>query len=117
MLVSPINPNQYRVVGSNEIEGLVDLSNKTCTCRKFDLNQFPCVHAIARCMRRHIPFHVMTSRYNYAETLRAAYAESIYPVGDPVQCDVSNEVKMRSVFPPEMRRRFAGRSRKNRIMT
>ena len=85
MLVSPINPNQYRVVGSNEMEGLVDLSNKTCTCRKFDLNQFPCIQAIVACMRRHILFHVMTSHYYYAETLRAAYAESIYPVGDPVQ--------------------------------
>ena len=85
MLVSPINPNQYRVVGSNEMEGLVDLSNKTCTCRKFDLNQFPCVHAIAANMRRHIPFHIMTSRYYYAETLRVAYAESIFPVGDRVQ--------------------------------
>ena len=59
----------------------------------------------------------MTSRYYYAETLRAAYAESIYPVGDPVQCDVSNEVKMRSVLPPEMRRRSASRPKKNRILS
>ena len=83
MLVSPINYNQYRVVGNNEMEGLVDLSSKTHTCRKFDMNQFPCVHTIAACMRRHIPFHIMTSRYYYTETLRAAYAESIYHVGDP----------------------------------
>ena len=50
MLVSPINPNQYRVVGSNEMEGLVDLSSKTYTSRKFDTDQFPCVHTIAACM-------------------------------------------------------------------
>ena len=66
------------------MEGLVDLSSKTYTSRKFDTDQFPCVHTIAACMRRHIPFHVMTSHYYYAETLRATYAESIYPVGDPV---------------------------------
>ena len=59
----------------------------------------------------------MTSHYYYAETLRAAYAKSIYPVGDPVQWDVPNEVKMRSVLPPEMRRRSAGRPRKNRILS
>ena len=115
MLISPMNPNQYRVVGSNELEGLVDLSNKTRTCKKSDLDWFPCVHAIAPCMRRHTPFHIMTSRYYCAKTLRATYVESIYLVC-PVQWDVSNELKMRLVLPPEMRRCSAGRPRKNRIL-
>ena len=117
MLVRPINPNQYRVVGSNQLEGMVDLANRTCTCKKFDLHQFPCVHAMAACMQRHIPFHAMTSPYYYAQTLCAAYAESIYPVGDIVQWDICPEVKNRIVLPPVLRRRSAGRPRKNRILS
>ena len=117
MLVRPINPNQYRVVGSNQLEGMVDLANRTCTCKKFDLHQFPCVHAMAACMQRHIPFHAMTSPYYYARTLCAAYAESIYPVGDIVQWDICLEVKNRIVLPPVLRRRSAGRPRKNRILS
>ena len=43
----------------------------------------------------------------------AAYAESIYPVGDIVEWDVGPEVKNRIVLPPILRRRSTGRLRKN----
>ena len=82
MLVRPINPNQYRV-GSNQLEDMVDLANRTCTCKKFNLHHFPCVHVMATYMQRHVPFHIMTSCY-YSEKLCAVYVESIYPVGDIV---------------------------------
>ena len=59
----------------------------------------------------------MASRYYYVETLCVAYAKSVYPVGDPVQWNVPNEVKMMSVLLPEMRRRSASRPRKNKIMS
>ena len=54
--VQPINPDEYRVVGG-ELEGTVNLSTKFCTCRKFDMDQYPCVHGMAACLYRHIEFH------------------------------------------------------------
>ena len=114
MMVQPINPNEYRVTGAPS-EGMVNFTTKSCTCRKFDLDQYPCIHAMAACRYRHLPYHVMCSSYYYAETLRVAYADSIYPVGDIDQWEVPQEVQTRVVRPPDMRRRSAGRPRKKRI--
>ena len=79
--VTAINPYQFRVVGDH-LEGVVNLTAKTCMCRKFNMDHYPCVHAMACCLYRHIQFHNMCSHYYHADTLCAAYEESIYPVGD-----------------------------------
>ena len=35
--VQPINPDEYRVAGG-ELEGMINLSTKSCTCKKFDMD-------------------------------------------------------------------------------
>ena len=114
--VQPINPDEYRVVGG-ELEGTVNLSTKSCTCRKFDMDQYPCVHGMAACLYRHIKFHHMCKHYYYASTLCTAYAESIYLVGDVMQWEVPNDVQMMVVLPSDNRRRAVGRPRKKRILS
>ncbi len=115
MFVQPINPNEYRVIG-NPMEGLVNLNTKSCTCRKFDLDQYPCVHAMAVCLNRRIDFHTMCSHYYHTSTHYIAYADSIYPVGPTTQWEVPQEVESIIVRPPDIRRRSVGRPRKNRIL-
>ena len=114
--VQPINPDEYRVVGG-ELEGTVNLRTKTCTCRKFDMDQYPCVHGMTAYLYRHIEFHHMCSHYYYASTLCTAYSDSVYPVGDVMQWEVPNDVQMMVVLPPDNRRRPVGRPRKNRILS
>ena len=65
-----------------ELEGTVNLSTKSCTCKKFDMDQYSCVHGMVACLYRHIEFHHMCSHYYHANTLCAAYADSKYLVGD-----------------------------------
>ena len=43
---SQLNPVTYHVKGG-ELEGVVDIFNKTCTCKEFDIDKLPCVHAVA----------------------------------------------------------------------
>ena len=114
--VQPINPDEYRVVGG-ELEGTVNLRTKTCTCRKFDMDQYSCVHGMSACLYRHIEFHHMCSHYYYANTLCTAYSDSVYLVGDVMQWEVPNDVQMMVVLPPDNRRRAVGRPRKNRILS
>ena len=87
MVVQPIDSNEFRVT-SAPLEGMVDFTTKSCTCRKLDLDKYPCIHYMAACRYRHLPYHVNCSPYYYAETLRATYADSIYPVGDIEQWKV-----------------------------
>ncbi|XP_048605098.1 uncharacterized protein LOC106436306 [Brassica napus] len=42
----------YNVLGEDDHGYLVDLSNKTCYCRCFDIDRYPCVHALAAIMAR-----------------------------------------------------------------
>ncbi|CAL9030197.1 unnamed protein product, partial [Prunus brigantina] len=46
MNVVKINEVEYNVL-DGDLNGLVHLQNRSCTCRKFDLEQLPCKHAIA----------------------------------------------------------------------
>ena len=116
LIVQLINPSEFRVTGA-PAEGTVNLTTRSCTCRKFDLDQYPCIHAMAASRYRHLPYHVMCSPYYHSDVLHAVYANSIYPVGDVQQWDVSHEIQMRVVRPPFMRCRSADRPRKNRILS
>ncbi|XP_013608134.1 PREDICTED: uncharacterized protein LOC106314873 [Brassica oleracea var. oleracea] len=42
----------YNVLGEDGHGYLVDLSNRTCYCRYFDIDRYPCVHALAAIMAR-----------------------------------------------------------------
>lgn len=45
-----------------DMNGLVHLQNHICTCRKFDLEQLPCKHAIAVCR------HLKLNPYSFASS-------------------------------------------------
>ena len=96
--------------------GVVNLHNKTCTCRKFDLDQLHCSHALAAGRHRSLSLYTLCSRYYTSEALVAAYADSIYPVGHEVDWNVPMEVRNRAILPPIVQR-TRGRLKKNRILS
>ena len=65
-----------------ELEGTVNLSTKSCICRKFDMDQYPCVLRMTTYLYRHIDVHHMCSHYYHANII---YADSIYHIGDIMQ--------------------------------
>ncbi|XP_056864032.1 uncharacterized protein LOC108850274 [Raphanus sativus] len=42
---------EYSVTGTDGKTYLVDLHHKTCSCRKFDIDKYPCVHAIGAAIK------------------------------------------------------------------
>ena len=81
------------------------------------MDQYPCVHGMAACLYRHIEFHHICWHYYYTSTLCTTYAESIYPVGDVMQWEVSNDVQTMVVLPLDNIRRIVCRPRKNWILS
>ena len=114
LAVKPINMDEYEVEGRN-LKGVVNLQAKTCSCKVFDLDQYPCDHCLAACRARNISPYSMCSRYYTSDTYRATYSESIYPVLDRQLWDAPDEVRNRIVLPPTNGRRHAGRPRTQRI--
>ncbi|KAL5542415.1 hypothetical protein UlMin_010125 [Ulmus minor] len=57
-----LNPVTYHVKGG-ELEGVVDIFNKTCTCKEFYIDKLPCVHAIAAAHHAQVSFYSLVSPY------------------------------------------------------
>ncbi|KAK2637525.1 hypothetical protein Ddye_032317 [Dipteronia dyeriana] len=50
MTVNPVDWNIFSVKQSGK-QWIVDLARKTCTCKKFQMDMFPCLHALAAARR------------------------------------------------------------------
>ncbi|XP_048615721.1 uncharacterized protein LOC106413532 [Brassica napus] len=92
----------------------VDLERRTCTCGKYNIGKIPCRHVIPAIYSRGIEVHRFTDGLYTTAAWRTAYAESINPIAVP-ECEwnVSAEVKLAKVLPPETRK-SAGRPIKRR---
>ncbi|KAK3207025.1 hypothetical protein Dsin_021071 [Dipteronia sinensis] len=69
-------------VKDGRYEAIVDLENKTCTCREFQLDQLPRAHAFTAMRVHNVPYESKCSKYYKSKYLMIAYSELIHPVGD-----------------------------------
>ncbi|BBN68835.1 hypothetical protein Prudu_599S000200, partial [Prunus dulcis] len=79
MNVVKLNHVEYNVVDGN-MDGHVHLTNNTCSCRKFQLEQLPCKHVVAVCRFLKLNVYSMASHYYTRNTWLDAYSDTIYPV-------------------------------------
>ncbi|XP_050113881.1 uncharacterized protein LOC126592195 [Malus sylvestris] len=113
MQVSSIN--HYAVhVNETNLYHIVDLNAKTCTCRRFDLDQLPCVHATVACRIRNTSVYNMCSKFYTANAIVPAYEEPIWPIGNKSEWSVPEEVQNKVVLPP-IRQVVFGRRKTNKI--
>lgn len=99
MNVVKINDVEYNVL-DGDLNGLVHLANRSCTCRKFDLEQLPCKHAIAVCRHLNLNPYSFASSYYTRATWAAAYAESIYPVPPKGTWVIPEHLNNVKILPP-----------------
>ncbi|XP_013624950.1 PREDICTED: uncharacterized protein LOC106331169 [Brassica oleracea var. oleracea] len=75
---------EYNVNGSDGKIYTVDLARKMCTCRCFDIDKIPCVHAAAASkflsVRRDLHLQDYCSKYYLVELWALAYCRTIYHV-------------------------------------
>ncbi|XP_012827308.1 PREDICTED: uncharacterized protein LOC105948635 [Erythranthe guttata] len=88
---------------------VIDLSQKTCTCRKWQILGFSCVHAVYVLVNETSQPYDYIDKLHYAEYYRECYASPIYPFVRHSSRD--DEV---CVCPPEFKTR-RGRPKKKRI--
>ncbi|XP_010531577.1 PREDICTED: uncharacterized protein LOC104807849 [Tarenaya hassleriana] len=120
----------YEVIELNRLSGmfeardekgrrnLVNLGDRTCSCRKFDVDRYPCSHAIAATHKvgKGTKIHELCSEYYWRETWVKAYQETVYPVPDICDWVVPPEILNFSVMPPIIEeKRRTGRPKQNRF--
>ncbi|XP_062075147.1 uncharacterized protein LOC133779171 [Humulus lupulus] len=76
-----IGRHEFHVL-DGELNGEVDLLNKTCTWGVFQIIGIPCAHALSGSLKRGVNFYSLCSDYYKIETWRSSYKESIYPTGN-----------------------------------
>ena len=102
----------FEVRGGDRVE-IVNIREKTCTCRKFDLEQLPYAHALAVCSQARIKRSRLWSDKYKTNALRSAYGETIHPVGDQSDWILPEELSGLKVLL-QNKRVSAGRPRTNR---
>ncbi|KAH9779934.1 SWIM-type domain-containing protein [Citrus sinensis] len=100
MIVRPVSPHRFQVIGGGLKEGLVDLQKRTCSCRVFQLDQLVCAHDIAACLTHRVDFINLCSDFYTTESLAMAYAQPVEPVGDVADWEVPDEIQEMQVYPP-----------------
>ncbi|KAK2640752.1 hypothetical protein Ddye_022515 [Dipteronia dyeriana] len=113
--VNPVDWNIFSVKRSGK-QWTVDLAQKTCTCNKFQIDHFPCSHALAVARERNLDLTTLCSDYYKRQTLIDAYSVPIMMVGDPSTWVVPSDIVQRVILNPNSRRQ-AGRPRAGRYVS
>ncbi|RZC81221.1 hypothetical protein C5167_043799 [Papaver somniferum] len=94
---------------------LVELYSRSCTCRRWDANRFPCSHVVQCILRysKHIVYHYIDLAFT-TDCYRNAYSHPIVPIPDvekPNEVDEANKVNAPTVV------RGPGRQKKKEVHT
>ncbi|KAK3222433.1 hypothetical protein Dsin_009458 [Dipteronia sinensis] len=71
--VYPIDWNEFKVKDGAK-DGLINLSDRTCTCQEFEIDLLPCAHALAALRACKRPFIDFCLHYYKKSSLVEAYA-------------------------------------------
>ncbi|XP_017976385.1 PREDICTED: uncharacterized protein LOC108661908 [Theobroma cacao] len=112
-VVKPINRGEFKVK-DGKMDGLVNLSKKTCSCCEFQTDLLSCSHAIAAISKCNCEAIEFCADYYKTTVLVEGYSRSIEPVGHPSEWDIPPHVKQIIVLPPPWQGQV-GRLRRKRI--
>ncbi|XP_024014090.1 uncharacterized protein LOC112088134 [Eutrema salsugineum] len=113
---------EYSVNGLVGKTYVVNLIAKSCCCRRFDIDKFPCEHAIAAAKKlmstedRSVSIGVydLCSKYYLIETWALAYYQTIYPVPHHTDWSVPDNIKELVVLPPDVKKKVGRNKIKKR---
>ncbi|CAL8992349.1 unnamed protein product [Prunus brigantina] len=93
---------------------MVDLEQRTCSCRLWQIDGFPCTHSVAAILEKKDSVYDYVECYYRTDYFRKAYECPIFPIPDIGKGLGSNGSAARVVLPP-ITKRPAGRPPTKRI--
>ncbi|XP_073275502.1 uncharacterized protein [Primulina huaijiensis] len=114
LIVNPIAAHEFQVGLDKTNMDVVNIAQLTCSCKKFDILEIPCRHALVAAISRGISIYSLCSEYYRTTCWRISYAEPIHPVDNQIDWLIPEEVQRRVILPPCVRR-SCGRPRTRRI--
>ncbi|KAL5542897.1 hypothetical protein UlMin_010607 [Ulmus minor] len=77
--LDPASDTMYTVLDGDK-NGVVDLQARMCSCRRFQFEQLPCVHAMIAILHSKRYVYDFCSEYYNSSTWKAIYAGVVYPL-------------------------------------
>ncbi|XP_073017802.1 uncharacterized protein [Primulina eburnea] len=109
---SQLNSFEYHVYDDGKDE-VVNLSDRSCSCRVFQIDKIPCAHAIAAIYGAKLDLYDFCSPYYSSQMWALAYADTIYSVPIANEWNIPDHFKY-NVLPPDVKGK-RGRAQKERI--
>ncbi|CAL5337493.1 unnamed protein product [Camellia sinensis] len=108
--VSKANENVFEVHSIPSVT--VDVARRTCSCFKWQINGFPCDHAVVAIQKSRYNLNDCVEHYFHVQTYRAVYSGAIFPIPS---VEKSPFDPMDFTIYPLTVKRPPGRPKKNRI--
>ncbi|KAL5560036.1 hypothetical protein UlMin_036247 [Ulmus minor] len=99
--LDPASDTVYTILDGDK-NGVVDLQARTCSCRRFQLEQLLCAHAMIAIRHSKRDVYDFCSEYYNSSTWKATYARVVYPLPHQGDWVVPNEVRDVKVLPPDI---------------
>ncbi|XP_073152970.1 uncharacterized protein [Henckelia pumila] len=112
--VNPVTTHEFQVGLDTTNMDVVNVAQRTCSCKKFEILEIPCRHALVAAMSRGISIYSLCSEYYKTTSWRTSYAEPIHPIDKQIDWLIPDEVQGRVILPPCVRRP-CGRPRTRRM--
>nr|KAJ0222191.1 hypothetical protein LSAT_V11C200057800 [Lactuca sativa] len=110
--------DKYQVTGALQYQQVVDVKNRTCTCRKWKLTGIPCKHAIAtlnemiKDPEAELDIYKWVHKVYFLDTWKKAYSFKVEPIKGRSMWP-KNECPTKLIRPPH-RTRVEGLRKKRR---
>ncbi|XP_076885053.1 uncharacterized protein LOC143534454 [Bidens hawaiensis] len=75
--------SKVQTIESGGNDYTVEYYQKTCTCGKWQMQRFPCSHAIIVCLKRGDSLHSIVNKVYTNAAYKAQYAGEFFPLDDP----------------------------------
>ncbi|XP_008813561.1 uncharacterized protein LOC103724167 [Phoenix dactylifera] len=119
--VGRANEAEFEVVSPHEGTNIVDIRNRCCLCRGWQLYGLPCAHGVAALLSCRQNVHRYTESCFTVATYRKTYSQTIHPIPDKSLWKELSETnhnggeKIEIVINPPKSLRPPGRPRKKRV--
>ncbi|CAH9117798.1 unnamed protein product [Cuscuta epithymum] len=91
---------------------IVNLEEKNCTCRRFQVDELPCIHALAVLKKMNQEPYKFCSSYYLKDTMQQTYQRTVHPIPDQGTWPMNTCDQMK-IYPPHGRKK-SGRPKKQR---
>ncbi|KAA0050201.1 uncharacterized protein E6C27_scaffold355G00330 [Cucumis melo var. makuwa] len=113
MNIDSVDQHEFEVHHRKE-QFVVNILNRPCSCRQWDLDLISCSHTCIALSTRNLNLHLYTDKFYYVSNLINLYKKGTRPIGTVNQIRNIHQGGNDGILPPQVKR-LAGRPKKKKF--